>query len=228
MPLPEDKKSWLKTMGVSDAALEGIDNTLKSLATTAQSAGIESKEQSDAASEEAVAEQAKMTDAVAETDVKAAMDSDGEMEEGKKTPKRGKKKEAAALINFVDAHDISAPAPPSSDYATKEEVAGAVTETVLPMIEAIKALSTQVATLTKEVAALKQSDEEKLAATKELTPSLSISDIIAQNIIGKESTVVDGRSSLGKDRPAEKEAPAPPSATPVPFLNGLMHAAQGK
>lgn len=210
MALPEEKKSWLKKMGVTDTALESIDNTLKSMAAAAQSAGIESKEQAEAASEEPVAEQAEV---VEDAEVKAADDAEGEMEEGKKPAKRGKKKEAVADVPVVA-------------YVTKEEVAGAVAETVMPMIEAINALKTQVASLSKELSELRQSDEEKIAETKELTPSLSLSEIIAQNIIGKESARVDGRSVLGKDRPAEKEVPAALNTTPIPFLNGLVHAAQ--
>lgn len=225
MPLPEEKKSWLKSMGLDDESVAAIDANLKSLAAAAQSAGIESKEQTDAEADEAASEEAAVVEeesAEAETEVKAAADADAgadeEVAEEKKMPaKRAKKKEAA----------------PPPDYVTKEEVAGALTEVFVPVMDTVRALSDQLATVRKELAdataqlaALTQSDEAKIAATKEMTPSLSIADILAQNIIGKEATRIDGRTTLGKDAPVQKEAPAVAGATMVPLINGFIQGAQ--
>lgn len=211
MPLPEDKVNWLKERGLTDEQIAALDGNITFLGANARKAGIESKEQSEAA-EEVAQEQTEAETPAAE---KAAKPKDGEeMEEGEEKETAKKESSEAAAETPV--------------YATREEVAAAVTELVGPVLAEIKSISDQLTAATKELSELKKSDAEKVAALKEATPTrsqLSLSELIAQNLIGKETTRVDGRTALGKDSPAETKQAAP-AFTGVPFVDQLIQGTQ--
>lgn len=114
-------------------------------------------------------------------------------------------------------------------FVTRDEVAGVIVEVVSPLIESSQGLSELVSSLAKEVKMLKKeiselsdTDEERLARTKEVTPSLSLSDIIRQNLVGKEAAKVKGNSKLGHEGPVEAPAITNSDATMVPLINSFI------
>lgn len=222
--LPEVKRGLLaEVMGEEFvAALEGNLEKANGLATAA---GIESKE---ATAEEGVDSEIAEFDTsplqagasadeedkeevpapVVKAKAKAKPKADDEEEDAKKPPYA--KKEAA------EESDLSV-------YATREEVAEVLTSVLTPIAATLQTLVGGMEALTKEISALKQTDAEKIAATKEVTPRASLMDMMgAFNVIGKAATRVDGRTVIGKEGPVETEAPALHSATMVPFIDEMQ------
>ena len=70
---------------------------------------------------------------------------------------------------------------------------------------AIDELIEVVVPLAKQVKELSESDEQKIAAKVQDTPSASLSSMITQSIIGAKETHVDGRTTFAKDGPEEEE-----------------------
>jgi hypothetical protein len=114
------------------------------------------------------------------------------------------------------------------DAITREEIATAIVAAQAPILEAQKQLAEAVAALTKEIAGLKETDEAKVKAVAENTPTASIAALIAKqyNPIGAAETRVDGRSALAKDKPQETE-PSPPARYGIPILDQLLTAPNG-
>lgn len=274
MPLPAEKKAWLKELGLPDAMIGTLEANIAMAGKFANEQGIESKAKDDAApaADEHDGKEPQK-DGDVDQDVKHPNDpakpavddgeedgDDGAETEGDEdaevppptpavpatpptTPaipaepvEAGKaKKKPAFLGDDHDEEDVPAKKPakkkqatPAPVYATREEVADALTLIVAPMLDSINALTTTVASMTKEMSALKRTDAEKIAATKEVTPTRSLAEIISLNLIGKEATRVDGRTTIGKDGPVET-APAATTArqvTPVGFLNDLIQNTQ--
>ena len=85
-------------------------------------------------------------------------------------------------------------------YATREEVAEAIVETVKPIADAVTAIATSIGELEK-------SDETKIAEQAQDIPAASIGAIIAKNfsVIGTDKAKVDGRTKESKDGPEETE-----------------------
>jgi len=104
-----------------------------------------------------------------------------------------------------------APAP-----LTREEVA----EVLNPLANAVGALAAQVQALSKEITTLKQADEQKIAAKAADTPAASLMDLLKFRAVGAPEAKEDGRSTLSKSGPAEKEAPVP-VITGIPFVDAL-------
>lgn len=92
------------------------------------------------------------------------------------------------------------PAPVETDAVTNQQIV----ETLLTVVEEVKALKS-------DVIALKSAPEKEEEATeeqKERTPimaqlSAALSDL---SVVGKEEAAIDGRVSLAKDAPVEEEA----------------------
>lgn len=228
MALPQVKKTFLSKAGVSDEKLAELDVSLTKANQLATESGLESKEISDeddqeidgfdtgelvvATQDEEEAEddvEVKETTVVTKATVKAkkpAFLTDDDEDMPKKKP--AKKKEAALV------------ATESPDFLTKLEAA----EVFVQLIDTIGALSDKVDTLTKEIAALQADDEDKIAATKELTPTLSLMDMIAgRNPIGKDAAKVKGTTTLGKDGPKETAAPTGTPPTMIGLVNDLIN-----
>jgi hypothetical protein len=74
---------------------------------------------------------------------------------------------------------------------TRQEIADAIVQTTKPLVEQIQALTDQVKELTKAQAGQ--------------IPQASLTAMVGESLFGKE-TQVDGRSSLAKSKPKEKEA----------------------
>lgn len=238
MPLPDDKKVWLKELGLEDEAIGKLEANITATGRLATEMGIESKskeasedevevaavqtEESDS-TEEDETEDADVADESAEKAKPAFLKDEEEDKDEKKPAKKPKKKEAAVLVENATPMTTYVTPP---NYATRDEVAQALTLVVAPLLDSVTTLTNQVATMTKEMKALKATDAEKIAATKEVTPTRSLVDMLtSQNLIGKEATRVDGRTTMGKDAPVETPAQKPRAYTPVGVVNDLIENA---
>lgn len=234
MALPQMKKTFLSKAGISDAKLAEMDSDLAKASKLATESGLESKEVSEEEdqeiaefdtgelvastedTEEEVEEEVEVEEVPKPTPVKAKK-SPWAAEDEEETPKKkpAKKKEATAGIDKTTPTEI----PDVVDFATKSEVAAVL----VILFDSLGQLTDQVESLTKELAALKAEDEEKIAVTKELTPTLSLMDMISgRNPIGKEAAKVKGTTLLGKDGPKETAAPIGAPPTMIGLVNDLM------
>jgi hypothetical protein len=100
-------------------------------------------------------------------------------------------------------------------YATREEVAAAIVETVQPITEAITAIA-------EGMQELKKSDETKIAEIAQGIPEASIGAIIAKqwSVIGTERAKVDGRTKESKDGPEETEPQK--AVTGIGFIDSML------
>jgi hypothetical protein len=126
------------------------------------------------------------------------------------------------------------PAAPAEDAKSKEYVTrGEVTEALGAMADLIREQTKALTAMAATVTALAKSDETKVAELAALTPTASLKDLILARAVGAESTVVDGRTKLGKSGPAETKAAAG-TGTGIPLidniraLNDQSHAAQAQ
>jgi hypothetical protein len=92
--------------------------------------------------------------------------------------------------------------------AGNSELVALVTQTA----QSVLALNDQVKTLVKEIADMRKSEEEKVAAKAATTPLASLSQMLANSVIGTKEAQVDGRTSLARSGPEE---------TPVPQKGGV-------
>ena len=100
-------------------------------------------------------------------------------------------------------------------YATREEVAAAIGETVQPISDAVVAIAAS-------IGELKKSDETKIAEVAQNIPAASIGAIIAKNfsVIGTDKAKVDGRTTEAKDGPEETDPVAP--RTGIGFVDKML------
>lgn len=102
----------------------------------------------------------------------------------------------------------------------QKEIADALIEVIGPITSMIKAQNKAIADMQSTIAELKASDKEKVAKAAASTPQLSLKELVAQALIGQSNeAVIDGRSSLAKDKP--REAPVA-NVTGIPFLDKMM------
>jgi hypothetical protein len=94
----------------------------------------------------------------------------------------------------------------TAEGLTREEIATAVAGAIVPLIESVRDLTERLGSAEAELKELKVLNGEFIAEIKETTPALSLSELIAQNVIGNKAAVVDGRTRLAKDGPKETEA----------------------
>jgi hypothetical protein len=108
-------------------------------------------------------------------------------------------------------------APTTPAYATRAEVAEAITASIGPLMEQMTALSGAMTKMAK-------TDEERITKIAADTPALSIAAMVMKNLstIGKIETKIGvGDMLLAKDKPAEVAAP---SRTGIPFLDTMLAA----
>jgi len=85
--------------------------------------------------------------------------------------------------------------------------------------EVLKGIVADVSEMKASLKTLTESDEAKFERKVELTPKESLK-AIAESVIGKKETLVDGRTTLGKDGPEEAE-PMTESLTGVPLIDNI-------
>lgn len=89
------------------------------------------------------------------------------------------------------------------------------------IMEAVIVLNQKQENLTKEIAALKATDEQKIAKQAATSPLSTLAAAMAQSVVGSEAARVDGRTSLAKSGPAEYQ-PAVPQVSPFSWLNEMV------
>lgn len=200
MPIPEEKKEHLRTLGYSDDVIARIEGGVEKASTALNEAGIESKDKKEDTVAEVVEEQADQAVSPATT-----TETVEDAEEG-------------SVESTEDAKEVT----------LKEEIAQVIGQTLSPLIEATNALSAQNEQLQKQVNDLSErlknyerEDSEKVGELKENTPARSLAELVSMSLIGNKEARVHGNSSLAKDGPAEKEQEAP-NVTPVGFVNSII------
>jgi len=171
--IPEEKKAYLKKVGMSDDAIASVE------------AGLDEKA--------------------------------GEAQEQKLEFKEGEKDFDANPDELVETIEVETESEPTAEpqYATREEVATAIVESVKPVVDGFNALMERFKDIEK-------TDEEKIADKAENVPAASISALIAQqmSVIGTSATKIDGRSKEAKDGPEEKEVIE--DVTGIPFVDKMI------
>lgn len=201
MPLSDVKREFLATVGkLPPEFIKSLEEQLDATAAEAKRSGIESKEVSGLEVETPAPAPVLTPEPVAVV----------------ATPEPVAVTDGAAVVKEVK-------------YVTAEEVAGVLGEVVQALVASNQALAagqaelkTQFSALTKEISDLKRTDAEKLKEVREVTPPMSLKEMVARNIIGNPATRIAEDSPLGNDGPKEKEAKTAPAVTPVPFVNGLI------
>lgn len=173
MAIPDQKKDYLRRVGLTDERITQIEADLEGKAKEASEQGLEFKESE-------LAQVSK--DEVAE---------------------------AAPAATTTETTSIAAEAPLS-----RAEVAEALTTFMAQMTQFGQVLET----LAGEVKALKEADEDKVAAKAAATPAASLVDLVRGRAVGAEETRIDGRKVKGPKETKEAQVPL----SPVPFLNQLI------
>lgn len=115
--------------------------------------------------------------------------------------------------SVAEEETVEAPA-----YVTREEVADAIVGSFSGVIDAIRALESRLDAAESAVKALKRQDEEKIAEMKEVTPTLSLRELVAKGLMGKSTAIPEGDPLL-EQKPKEAAAA---SVTGIPFLDSLV------
>lgn len=109
--------------------------------------------------------------------------------------------------------------PPADEVQppTREEIADAIASVLKPYIEMTKEIG-------ERLDKLEQSDEEKVAKQVSLTPSASVSALLAQkfSVIGDEVAKVDRRKSLAKSKPQETKDENYKQSVGIPFIDAML------
>ena len=128
-------------------------------------------------------------------------------------------KELGAVIDAMEAGaDRKEGDPPpeedESEFVTKTE-----------LMPALKLISQSILDLRIMMKELAVSDKEKIAKIVEDTPKASLENIVAQSLIGREETLVDGRKTFAKDKPKETQ-PETPGTLGIPLLDNIKQLNQ--
>lgn len=212
-PLPRskaaNKMTWM-SVGVDNMKLvpEAVMKKLgavfneeetEEVANILELSGTEAKESGREFKEEETKEEAPEEEATPEVESKETPEEEEAVEEAVSTPVETKDETENLLTREEVADGINA-----ATEMVLAEVVKAINETVTPLIEALQAQDARLQELEKPL-------EEKIAEVKEVTPRLSIRDMISASVIGRPEVAIDGRSSLAKSGPdqaePEKESP---------------------
>ena len=170
---------------------------------------------------ERVAGAERLAELDADIDDKAAKAAELELEHKEADAEAEAEAEAVAEA-VAEAEPVSEPEPePEPQYVTADEgmaLAGAIRE----LSEIVQNMKTDVGEVKALITELKEADDEKIARTVEQTPAASIMDVLmgAKSVIGQQAAQVDGRTSLAKAKPQEKQSGGPGPSF-VPFINML-------
>lgn len=214
MGIPANKKEWLQeTAGLSPEWIERLESGLAKQRDEATESGIESKESAEV---DAVAEMEMIADEVEEEVSEPVAEVEPEQEpvaEVEPEPEPEKVQEPEPVAEAKEAS------------VTREEIADVLAAVIKSNEEAVASLESRIKELEVGIKELQKTDEEKIVAMKEQTPTLSLSHLLSTRIIGSDEARLDGRTSLAKEGPEEKEY-APRGYTPSPLLNRLMSGSQ--
>jgi len=206
MPLSKQKREYLVSVGYSDSDIDNLEGRLKETADAASAAGIESKEQSPA--EDTDAETVPAAPATDETEVPVAEATEPEAVDA------GNDDAEPDTVPVGKSNEIPSEAP-----ITRGEIAQALKAIGDLFANRLDSVDTAVAALVTEVKSLKEEDAVKVAKAAEVSPAMSITDLLA-GMFSKEA-VVDGRTQLAKQKPAEPKSDAP-VVTGLPYIDSLF------
>ena len=117
---------------------------------------------------------------------------------------------------------------PTPEFVTREEAGKAIGDTVLPMIEAIKAMNERLSSLEASIKEMTVANTSAIDRAASVTPAASLKELIAQSIIGSPDAQVDGRTSLAKSGPREaSSSEIIDGLGELPFLSGLISSSYG-
>lgn len=204
MPIPAAKKDYLKSVGIPDEVIDGIEATMQKSSDEAKKDGIVSKE-AEGAVEETTTETTSTEDTTAEVGEEQTED------EAVQAESESKEKDEQPL--------------------TKEDIAAAVAESVGAIFTkfetVVKELRGEVTALSNEMSELKkekaETDEKKEQGN--LTPSSSLAAMIARNLSAASSddTVIRKNATLSKEAPVETDPEkAPEVIGGNPMLNSVI------
>lgn len=221
MPLDAEKKDWLLNVAkLKPDYVKSLEEHIDQVAAEAKANGVESKEVADAPALTTAAPPAipPVTPVPVTTDP---------------APAELPGVTGPAGVPGLPGHSDPAgkPAPDEeakakeAQWVTREEVASVLTEVLKPIMENQAALSRQLESVTKELTLVKRADAEKMTALKEVTPPLSLRDMISKNLVGASAAKIKEGDALNDDKPVETQPTAQYTPTIVPFLNGLVNTA---
>lgn len=206
MPFTDEKRAWLQNAAkLPSGFVKQLEDRLDEAAAEAQRSGVQSKELTDAL---AVLPGAEVEEVKVEVVAEAVP--------------------AAEVVTLAPDVAVVNSILKEQNYATRDEVAQVMSEVLQPILESQIALNAQVAALTKELKEVRVVEADNQEKLKEVTPPLSLREMLSKNLIGKAITRVDEDSALGKDKPHEKQASDGFAPTIVPFINGILSSANGK
>ena len=190
MAIPADKKKAATSKwGIPEDLLDQIETLNAQDAQVAADKGIESKEKDEADAETEAKPESGKTDSDEETT----------------TETKGEETKAAELQ------------PDLSNYPTRDEIAEAISNVIVPMI---KEITDQVIELKERLEVKEKSEKERAEEAVRSTPLASLTDLLNNSAVGNRGTLVKEGDPLADKKPAEKEAPV--GATAVPMLNRLI------
>jgi uncharacterized coiled-coil protein SlyX len=198
--LKDSQREFLRRLGYSDTAIENLGKSVEAKAAEADELALESKQEDEAepeATDEAVAE------VVDEDEAKSADEAD---EEVATDVADEEDKESEDKAQAPDLRDEIA-------VAMSELVKG-LNDVITELGDTLKDTQGEVKALNDRLAAVEASDEDKIAAKAADTPTASLSSMVYNSIVGKDSARVDGRERYAKDGPHEAEA----EEAPGPFF----------
>jgi len=128
-------------------------------------------------------------------------------------------KELGVIIDAIEASaDRKEEDPPEKDeseFVTRDE-----------LMPALKLISRSVLDLRTMIKELAVSDKEKITKIVEDTPKASLENIVAQTLIGREETLIDGRKGLAKDGPKETQPAPEGKGFGIPLLDNIKQLNQ--
>ncbi len=123
----------------------------------------------------------------------------------------------------VKAEEVPPPAEPVAEAPAEAPLTRAeVAEALTALTGLVDQMRQSVEALAGEVKALKESDEDKVAAKAAATPAASLVDLVRGRAVGAEEARIDGRKVKGPKETKEQQVPL----SPVPFLNQLITSQQ--
>lgn len=119
------------------------------------------------------------------------------------------------------------PAAPVPTSLTREEVAEAMVSFFGPVIDQLAATVKEIESLKAELQAVREGQDASAVAVKEALenmPTASLATIIAGRMraVGSPDAAVDGRSSLGRSKPAETKETGKQGPVGIPFIDQML------
>lgn len=209
MSIPKAKRAQLNKLGISDEMLEDVEQNNKTLAESVETLGIPTKEVSE---EEVPVEDAPIEDEPAEDVSELEEESEPAEEAEPEVESEDKPESEDAPAEDVPEDAPAEKAPVEEDAPTENPAEGAFTEEQTKQLkEVFDALTANIVAQVREmVEPLQKSTEEAAKEMLHNAPPATLQDILfggdalrKQSATTSDGTLVDRRTLLSKDGPAE-------------------------